>query len=157
LRYLPPYSPDLNPIELAFSKLKSLLRKAEARTINTLWDVIGRLLDLSPRKNAQTSSPITDMDGQRENALDVALGVDVVGALAVLVGERRPGGDLDVIAMVFRHLVQDAVLRLKHVLPHLEALPGSRGPGLEPRRLERIQILHGIGHGFLPVRWVGPL
>jgi transposase len=48
LRYLPPYSPDLNPIELAFAKLKSLLRKAEARTINTLWDVIGKLLDLFP-------------------------------------------------------------------------------------------------------------
>jgi transposase len=48
LRYLPPYSPDLNPIELAFAKLKSLLRKAEARTISTLWDVIGKLLDLFP-------------------------------------------------------------------------------------------------------------
>lgn len=48
LRYLPPYSPDLNPIELAFAKLKSLLRKAEARTINSLWDVIGKLIDLFP-------------------------------------------------------------------------------------------------------------
>jgi transposase len=48
LRYLPPYSPDLNPIELAFAKLKSLLRKAQARTINTLWDVIGKLIDLFP-------------------------------------------------------------------------------------------------------------
>lgn len=40
LMYLPPYSPDLNPIELAFSKLKTLLRKAAARTIEELWDVI---------------------------------------------------------------------------------------------------------------------
>jgi len=37
LQYLPPYSPDLNPIELVFSKLKSLLRKAAARTIESLW------------------------------------------------------------------------------------------------------------------------
>ncbi len=40
LRYLPPYSPDFNPIENAFSKLKAFLRKAAARTIDELWDVI---------------------------------------------------------------------------------------------------------------------
>jgi transposase len=40
LRYLPPYSPDFNPIENAFSKLKAILRKAAARTIPDLWDVI---------------------------------------------------------------------------------------------------------------------
>jgi transposase len=40
LRYLPPYSPDFNPIENAFSKLKAILRKAAARTIENLWDVI---------------------------------------------------------------------------------------------------------------------
>lgn len=45
LLYLPPYSPDLNPIELAFSKLKRLLRSAAARTVGTLWDTIGGLLD----------------------------------------------------------------------------------------------------------------
>lgn len=43
--YLPPYSPDLNPIELAFAKLKHLLRKAAARTRDALWDIIGTLLD----------------------------------------------------------------------------------------------------------------
>ena len=43
--YLPPYSPDLNPIEQMFSKLKALLRKAAARTRDTLWDTIGQLLD----------------------------------------------------------------------------------------------------------------
>ena len=37
LRYLPPYSPDFNPIENAFAKLKALLRKAAARTIDQLW------------------------------------------------------------------------------------------------------------------------
>ncbi|MBB3105094.1 transposase [Azomonas macrocytogenes] len=45
LRYLPPYSPDLNPIEKMFSTLKALLRKAGMRTVDTLWDEIGRLLD----------------------------------------------------------------------------------------------------------------
>jgi transposase len=42
--YLPPYSPDLNPIELAFSKLKRLLRTAAARTIDALWHVIGQII-----------------------------------------------------------------------------------------------------------------
>lgn len=45
LRYLPPYSPDLNPIEKAFSKLKTLLQKAAERTVDGLWTQIGRLLD----------------------------------------------------------------------------------------------------------------
>lgn len=45
LRYLPPYSPDLNPIEQLFAKLKALLRKAAARTVDALWDTIGLLLD----------------------------------------------------------------------------------------------------------------
>jgi transposase len=45
LVYLPPYSPDLNPIELAFAKLKALLRQAAERTIPTLWDRIGSLID----------------------------------------------------------------------------------------------------------------
>lgn len=45
VRYLPPYSPDFNPIEQVFSKLKTLLRKTSARTIDTLWSAIGNLLD----------------------------------------------------------------------------------------------------------------
>ena len=53
LLYLPPYSPDFNPIENAFAKLKAFLRKAAARTIQTLWDAIGRLLDsFAPRECA---------------------------------------------------------------------------------------------------------
>jgi transposase len=44
LLYLPPYSPDMNPIELAFSKLKRLLRTAAARTVADLWNTIGDLL-----------------------------------------------------------------------------------------------------------------
>jgi transposase len=45
LLYLPPYSPDLNPIELAFSKLKAHLRKAVERSMPALWDRIGTILD----------------------------------------------------------------------------------------------------------------
>ncbi len=45
LLYLPPYSPDLNPIEQAFAKLKALLRQAGTRTRETLWATIGRLLE----------------------------------------------------------------------------------------------------------------
>lgn len=45
LLYLPPYSPDLNPIEMMFSKLKALLRKAAKRTIPALWKKIGALLE----------------------------------------------------------------------------------------------------------------
>ena len=45
LVFLPPYSPDLNPIELAFSKLKGLLRKAAERSIDDLWNCIGESLD----------------------------------------------------------------------------------------------------------------
>lgn len=44
--FLPPYSPDLNPIEMAFSKLKALIRKATARTYEDLWQAVGRVCDL---------------------------------------------------------------------------------------------------------------
>ena len=44
LVFLPPYSPDFNPIEMAFSKLKALLRKAAARTVDELWSVIADCL-----------------------------------------------------------------------------------------------------------------
>lgn len=40
LYFLPPYSPDFNPIEMAFSKVKALLKKAAARTLTSLWDAI---------------------------------------------------------------------------------------------------------------------
>jgi transposase len=45
LRYLPPYSPDLNPIEQAFAKLKALLRKAQERTVEGVWSFLGRVLE----------------------------------------------------------------------------------------------------------------
>jgi len=51
LKYLPPYSPDFNSIEVAFSKLKAPLRHAAERTRDALWDRIGILIDqVSPAK-----------------------------------------------------------------------------------------------------------
>ena len=45
LHFLPPYSPDFNPIENAFAKLKAMLRRAAERTVEGLWDAIGRIID----------------------------------------------------------------------------------------------------------------
>ena len=54
LRYLPPYSPDLNPIEQVFAKIKHLLRRAQVRTKQSLWHTIGALLDaFSPAECAR--------------------------------------------------------------------------------------------------------
>ena len=47
---LPPYSPDLNPIEMAFSKLKALIRKAAARTYEELCQAVGQVCDLYSEK-----------------------------------------------------------------------------------------------------------
>ena len=53
IRFLPPYSPDLNPIENAFAKFKALLRKAAARTIDHLWAAIAEAIDaFSPKECA---------------------------------------------------------------------------------------------------------
>jgi transposase len=64
LLFLPPYSPDLNPIEQMFAKLKTLLRKAEARSVEATWRQIGALIDrFTPNecanylKNAGYASP----------------------------------------------------------------------------------------------------
>jgi len=46
LMFLPPYSPNFNPIEKAFSRLKAMLRKIGERTENCLWGLIGRLVDI---------------------------------------------------------------------------------------------------------------
>ena len=48
LVYLPPYSPDYNPIEMAYSKLKWLVRSAAQRTVEGLWSLVGRLLNQFP-------------------------------------------------------------------------------------------------------------
>lgn len=46
LRFLPPYSPDFNPIEMAFSKFKAYLKSEAARTVDELWDAIARATDI---------------------------------------------------------------------------------------------------------------
>ncbi len=53
LLYLPPYSPDLNPIEMFFAKLKAFLRKAAERSIDALWNRIGKLLDTVTAQECQ--------------------------------------------------------------------------------------------------------
>jgi transposase len=53
LLYLPPYSPDLNPIEEAFSKMKGILRKAEARSREALVEAMGRALDAITLQDAR--------------------------------------------------------------------------------------------------------
>ena len=66
LVYLPPYSPDLNPIEQAFAKLKAMLRKAGERTRDGLWDAIARILDTTLPLSAATSSETPDMQLDRK-------------------------------------------------------------------------------------------
>jgi transposase len=46
LRFLPPYSPDFNPIEMAFAKFKAFLKQIAARTVDDLWDAIARAVDI---------------------------------------------------------------------------------------------------------------
>jgi transposase len=53
LVYLPPYSPDLNPIENAFAKFKWLLRTAKERTVDALWNACGKLLDRFTQQECQ--------------------------------------------------------------------------------------------------------
>lgn len=54
VRYLPPYSPDLNPIELAFAKFKKLLRDGAARAGEELWHLCGQLLDVFPESECRS-------------------------------------------------------------------------------------------------------
>jgi DDE superfamily endonuclease len=71
LLYLPPCSPDLNPVELAFSKLKRLLQAAAARTVGALWNAIGRLLGhFSPAECAAYFSTAA-IHSQADNGLAV--------------------------------------------------------------------------------------
>jgi transposase len=59
--FLPKYSPDLNPIEMAFAKLKSSLRKAKARTYDALWCAVGNICDLFEPRNAGIISRMQDL------------------------------------------------------------------------------------------------
>lgn len=53
LRFLPPYSPDFNPIEMAFSKLKAFLKKVAARNISDLWEAIAHAIEIFTPKECQ--------------------------------------------------------------------------------------------------------
>jgi transposase len=53
LRLLPPYSPDLNPIEMAYSKLKALLKKAAARTVEQLWAAIAEAIAMITHRDCR--------------------------------------------------------------------------------------------------------
>ena len=61
LIFLPKYSPDLNPIEPSFAKLKGALRKAEARTVDDVCDAIGEILKTFTPQECATTSPMQDM------------------------------------------------------------------------------------------------
>jgi transposase len=67
--FLPPYSPDFNPIEMAFSKIKALLKKAAARTVHDLWDAIRNAIDAVSPKDAEASSLPVDMNRYDTNPL----------------------------------------------------------------------------------------
>src|SRR5690606_31171698 len=54
LMFLPPYSPDFNPIENAFSKLKAMLRGRAERKIDALWDAVGALIPSFTRTDCAT-------------------------------------------------------------------------------------------------------
>ena len=65
LPYLPPYSPDFNPIENLFAKIKALLRKEAARTIDTLWAAIGRIIDIVTLTECQNMFTAAGYDPDR--------------------------------------------------------------------------------------------
>ncbi|MBB3646691.1 transposase [Rhizobium sp. BK619] len=61
LMFLPPYSPDFNPIENAFAKLKAMLRARAERKIDALWDAVGALPPASHPQNVQTTLGLQGM------------------------------------------------------------------------------------------------
>jgi len=73
LLYVPPYSPDFNPIEMAFSKLKALLRAAAARTMPDLWQAIANALKRFSPDECQNYLPAAGYDTIWENALSAVL------------------------------------------------------------------------------------
>ena len=69
LLFLPPHLPDLNPIEMAFSKLKAVLRKRAARSFDTITQAIGDIIAYSPSTNAETCSKLRVMRSNRCDTL----------------------------------------------------------------------------------------
>jgi hypothetical protein len=86
LRYLPPYSPDFNPIENAFAKLKAMLRKAAQRSVEGLWGAIGRIIE-QPIEAMQrkAATPFGDRVGVRAD-----LGADSLGLQPRRRGQHNP-------------------------------------------------------------------
>jgi transposase len=120
LLYLPPYSPDLNPIEQFFSKLNALLRKAPARSIESLWEIIGSCLaDFSPSECAAylTNAGYGGGDGQPYRKILMSDRADVS-----MKSCRRHVGLLGYIAPLFRE-VQAHELRVRR--PLSRAVRGS--------------------------------
>ena len=102
VRYLPAYSPDLNPIEMAFSKLKTALRKGAARTVTTLMKLIGKLIKtFAPEQCATFDMPDTRSDPYQ---VEIALVADFQRQLARLLDQLLDGffrrQDLDQLALV---------------------------------------------------------
>ena len=62
LRFLPPYSPDFNPIEMVFSKIKALLKKAAAPTFQDLWNAIAQAIDAVTSEEARNYFTATGYD-----------------------------------------------------------------------------------------------
>jgi len=102
LRYLPPYSPDLNPIEQVFAKLKALLRKAAARSVGARWAALAELLAdtaaVSPASRERAAiARLLGMLGYRPDALlrDAHPGVRACAALApAFSGDQRAAREL---------------------------------------------------------------
>ena len=69
LVFLPPYGPDFNPIEMAFAKLKAMLRTRAERTVDALWDATGELIDAFNPTNAPTTSPPPATNGNEPDVL----------------------------------------------------------------------------------------
>ena len=78
LRFLPPYSPDFNPIEKAFSRLKAMLRNAGERTVSELWDLIGTLVDIF---QPDESANYFKSSGYEPEWTETALGPDAISTL----------------------------------------------------------------------------
>jgi hypothetical protein len=90
LRYLPPYSPDFNPIEIAFAKLKALLRKAADRTVNGLWAAIGRIIDLFPPAECTNDFSAGGYDATRSDSALANL-VPLPGPVEGVMRQMPPG------------------------------------------------------------------
>ena len=68
--FLPPYSPDLNPIEQVFAKLKAILRKKALRTIQALWNELGCIHNAVSAEECRRFIQHAGYFSQRENALE---------------------------------------------------------------------------------------